>query len=41
MAKNFKSWMYQKTQGTCPSKVAAVAICPGHEYDNELYEKIH
>ena len=29
MAKNFKSWMYRKTQGT--SKVATVASCPGHE----------
>ena len=41
MAKNFKSWMYRKTQGTCPSKVATVASCPGHEYEQELYEKIH
>ena len=41
MAKNLKSWMYRKTQGTCPSKVATVAGCPGHEYEHELYEKIH
>ena len=39
MAKNFKSSMYRKTQGT--SKVATVASCPGHEYEHELYEKIH
>ena len=39
MAKNFKSWMYRKTQGT--SKVATVANCFGHEYEHELYEKIH
>ena len=41
IANNLKSWMYQKTQGSCPSKVATVASCPGHEYEHELYEKIH